>query len=208
MLAGVSRRLAECEREVVTVTTAVLGDHGLPWTEEDYLALGQTKDRVELIDGSLVVSPAPIPAHQHVSYLLTTAFKRAAEQTGLEVYEAINVRLRHGRIPIPDLAVVDPIDPYEAVVDVAAVRLICEIVSSSNAANDRVLKMQLYAEAGVPWYLLVEPTRTSVTAQLLRLDGDHYVEHATASPGVPLNLTDPIAVTLDPATLLPSPQRP
>lgn len=184
------------------MTLPVLGDHGLPWTEEDYLALGETKDRVELVDGSLIVSPAPTPAHQHVSRLLANALEPAATAAGLEVYEAINVRLRHGRIPIPDLAIVEPVDPDEPVVEVAAVRLLCEIVSASNAASDRVLKMQLYAEAGIPWYMLVEPDPSSVTLRLFRLDNDHYTEHATGSPGLPLKMTEPITTAIDPAALL------
>jgi Uma2 family endonuclease len=192
--------------EVVIVTAAVLGDRGVPWTEEDYLALGETKDRVELIDGSLIVSPAPTPRHQHLSRRLANALEPAVEEAGLEIYEAINVRLRRGRIPIPDLAIVEPINPDEAVVHVAAVRLICEIVSPSNPAGDRVLKMQLYAEAGIPWYLLVEPEPKSVIVQLFRLDSGHYTEHAAGAPGLPLELTDPIVTVLDPAVLLP-PQR-
>lgn len=185
------------------MTAAVLGDRGLPWTEEDYLALGETKDRVELLDGSLIVSPAPTPGHQTISSRLYIALEPAADAAGLEVYEAINVRLRRGRIPIPDLAIVDPIDPDVAVVDVSAVRLVCEIVSPNNPAADRVLKMQLYAEAGIPWYLLVEQERESVLLQLFRRDGDHYTEHAAGAPGIPLTMNEPVAVTLDPAGLLP-----
>ena len=185
------------------MTAAVLGDRGLPWTEEDYLALGETKDRVELLDGSLLVSPAPTPGHQTISSRLYMALLPAVEAAGLEVYEAINVRLRRGRIPIPDLAIVDPIDPDVAVVDVSAVRLVCEIVSPDNAAADRVLKMQLYAEAGIGWYLLAEQERESVLLRLYRLDGDHYAEHAAAAPGMPLTMADPVAVTLDPAALTP-----
>jgi Uma2 family endonuclease len=184
------------------VTAAVLGDRGLPWTEDDYLALGETKDRVELLDGALLVSPTPNPRHQHVSRRLANAIEPMAAKAGLDVYEAISVRLRTGRINIPDLSIVEPIDPEEPVVDVAAVRLVCEIVSPGNPAVDRILKMQLYAEAGIAWYLLVEPEPESVALRLFRLDGDHYLVHAAALPGIPLEMTDPIAVTIDPEALL------
>lgn len=185
------------------MTAAVLGDHGLPWTEDEYLALGETKDRVELLDGSLLVSPVPAPGHQTISRRLANALDAAAEAAGLEVYEAINVRLKRGRIPIPDLAIVEPVDLDKAVVDVAWLRLICEIVSPGNPSADRVLKMQLYAEAGIPWFLLVEQEGGSVLLRLFRLDGEKYRLHAAGAAGNPLVITEPIAVTLDPERLLP-----
>jgi len=185
------------------MTSAVLGDRGLPWTEEDYLALGETRDRVELFDGSLLVTPAPTPMHQNISRRLANVVEPAANDAGFEVYEAINIRLRPGRIPIPDLAVVEPIDPDVAVVEVAAVRLVAEIVSPSNPGADRLLKMGYYAEAGIPWYLLIEPEEPPLhlVLRLFRLEGDQYRQHALAVPGTPLTFTEPFELGLDPAVL-------
>jgi Uma2 family endonuclease len=183
------------------MSVASLEPHFGPWTEQEYLALGETTQRIELLDGNLIVSPAPSKRHQTISLRLANAIDAAAGPSGLAVFEAVNVRLRPERIKIPDLVVADT-DDEGAVVEADEVRLICEIVSPTSAAQDRLIKMQLYAAAGIPWYLLVEQDGRTLTLRLFRLDGDHYLEHAVAKSGEPLQITEPIRLTLDPATLL------
>jgi Uma2 family endonuclease len=188
----------KADSEVGVTSTAF--SHVFPWTEEEYLALGETQDRVELFDGSLLVSPAPSVRHQNISRRLAMALDAAVEAAGLEMYETINLRLRPNRIPIPDLVIVTPVDPDATVIDATACRLVCEILSPHNPAADRVLKMYYYAEAGIPWYLLVEP-KPKLTLRLFKLTGDSYVEQGVGRPGEPLHLTDPVVVDLDPADL-------
>ena len=182
------------EVEAMTVTQF---DHVLPWTEEEYFALGVTSDRVELFDGSLVVSPAPTRRHQTAARRLANLLE-AVSGPGLEAYEAVNVSLRPERVPIPDVVLIRPGD-NDLVAEASSVVLVCEITSPSNAGHDRVLKMHHYAEARIPWYLLIDPDAALLL--LFRLDGKRYVEHAEGKPGHPLVMTEPVAVAIDPADL-------
>lgn len=56
------------------MTAAVFGHDG-PWTEEEYLALGETHGHLEFFDGSLHVTPGPTPLHQNISGELRAAFR-------------------------------------------------------------------------------------------------------------------------------------
>ncbi|WP_239137998.1 Uma2 family endonuclease [Actinoplanes regularis] len=181
--------------------TSTIFKEDRPLTEAEFLAIGETPERIELFDGGLLVTPAPTPDHQYVSGELKVLFRTAARRAGLFELEAVNVRLQPNRIPIPDLVITREIDFREPVIDASSVLLVCEIISPSNADNDRVIKMQYYATAGIPWYLLVDP----VSGELLlyKISDGKYELHASAEPGVPLRLTDPVTVTIDPAELLP-----
>jgi Uma2 family endonuclease len=187
--------------EVEVTMTAAVFDHDGPWTEEDYLALGETSQRVELFDGSLHVTPAPTPRHQRISRKLGNILEAATDVVGLELLEAVNVRLRPGRIPIPDLVITSPIDLDELTIEADDVRLVCEIISPSNASTDKVLKMHYYAAAGIEWYLLVEQETGAM--RLYRRQGRHYVEKSTIKRGETLELTEPVRARIRPEDLVP-----
>lgn len=183
------------------MTTALLHLEDRYWTESEYLAIGETPERIELFDGSLVVTSYPALGHQFVVTSLVFALGAAARRAGLQAFAGANVRLRSGHIRIPDFLITSEINFGDQVCDANVVQLICEVISPSNAATDTVQKMRYYAEAGIPWYLLIDPRIE--TFHLLRLDGDRYTEHAKAAPGELLELTEPVVATIDPADLLP-----
>ncbi|WBB74597.1 Uma2 family endonuclease [Micromonospora sp. WMMD1128] len=181
--------------------TAAVFDHDGPWTEEEYLSLGETQQRVELFDGSLHVTPAPTPRHQRIQRDLGNLLETAARRVGLELLETVNVRLRPGRIPIPDLVVTEPIDFDEPMIEARDVQLVCEVISPGNAATDKVLKMHYYAAAEIEWYLLVE--QENGTLHLYRRQGRHYREVSVTKPGDVLELSEPVRATIRPEDLVP-----
>jgi Uma2 family endonuclease len=174
-------------------------EHAGPWTEEEFFALPVDR-RLELLDGALLVSPSARVSHQRLSSRLWAALD-AAVPPGLEVLEAINVRVGPGKILIPDLAVLTVPGLDRAVCDAADVVLVVEIASPGNAAVDRAVKPQLYAQAGVPYYLRIELGEEGPRALGYQLSRHRYVQVACVEAGQPLVLTEPIAVTLDLAAL-------
>ncbi|GIF44284.1 Uma2 family endonuclease [Actinoplanes xinjiangensis] len=182
------------------MSVAVL-EHPEPWSEDEYFALGETSNRIELIDGSLWVSPAPSKRHQHIAFLLTMGLYAAAERSGLLVLQDVNLRLANSRILQPDIVVADT-DDIGTTVEAAEAVLVVEVVSPSNAGTDRLLKPQLYAAAGIGWYLRVEQPPDSVELHLQRLAGDHYEPVRVAVPGQTFTIDEPFPFEIEVASLL------
>lgn len=184
---------------MLAAPTPEVFEHTGPWTEAQFLDLRGDR-RVELLDGALLVSPSARLRHQRLSSRLWAALD-AAVPPGLEVLEAINVRVGPGKILIPDLAVVAVPGLDSTVCEATDVVLVVEITSPGNAAVDRAVKPQLYAQAGVPHYLRIELGEADPHALVYRLERGHYAEIACMDAGRPLVLTEPIAATLDLAAL-------
>ncbi|GAA4451063.1 hypothetical protein GCM10023170_037710 [Phytohabitans houttuyneae] len=181
--------------------TAMTPTHGGPWTEEEFLALGEDNERTELFDGDLHMTASPTPWHQHVTTELLVALRAPVRARDLRIHAAVNLRLTPARIVIPDLTITTAIDFEQRIVPGSCARLVCEVTSPSNAATDLVLKMHYYAEAGIPWYLIVE--HKAMTLRLLQLQRGTYVEHLTAEPGGVLRMSEPVTAEIRPESLLP-----
>ncbi|PLW63286.1 Uma2 family endonuclease [Streptomyces sp. SCUT-3] len=167
-------------------------DHDGPWTVEDVLALPEhpARARYELVDGVLMMSPAPGWAHQIVSLKLARRIDDAVASAGVPflVAEAANV-VGDSRLFIPDIVVVDrgAVGRDTVSVPLDAVLLTVEIVSPFNRAADRILKPALYAQAKVPayWRVELEPEPAVLVHEL---SGDTYREAVvvTGKQGVPV----------------------
>lgn len=164
-----------------------------PWTVEDVLDLPEDRGcRIELVDGALLVSPAPRPGHQRLLQRLLIGFPPVLP-AGTELLPGVNVRLGGQRLLIPDFVVMNRSGHSGLNCQAHDLLLAAEIVSPSSRVQDRVLKRQLYAEAGVPFYLLVE---TDGPAVLFELADGEYRESAR-SEGGKLTFSQPFAATLD-----------
>jgi Uma2 family endonuclease len=105
-----------------------------------------------------------------------------------------SVALGGDRALIPDFAIID--EPgFEGVILSAEHHvLVGEIASPSTRVYDRTTKRALYAEAGVPFLMLVEPKPPSAVLYELR-DGE-YAEIARSAGGR-IELIRPFPVVLD-----------
>jgi Uma2 family endonuclease len=184
-------------------TASVLSVHPGPYTLSDLEAMPDDGQRYELIDGGLWVTPAPTPLHQRVARRLSGLLTSAGRPAGLETVDSIDVDCGGGTVLQPDAVVLPAtsVDAGPRVIAADLVALVAEIVSPSTVRIDRVLKAQVYAEAGIPHYLLVELDRPSVTWFALSSMGGYAVRAAAADDEV-LCLTEPVAAEIAPSALL------
>ncbi|MFD7153265.1 Uma2 family endonuclease [Kribbella sp. NPDC059898] len=177
--------------------------HFGPWTTADLAGLPDDGQRYEIIDGSLLVTPAPAPRHQLVAGRLSV-FLREAAPAGADVVEGTNVQLNTGRLLVPDVIVAQSAALLTAAVALRPedVHLVVEVVSPSNAAMDRVFKPQLYAAAGIGWMWRVELEPEGVQIVVVDLRSGSPVVHARSTDV--LEVDAPFAVEIPVARLLAS----
>ncbi|WP_433444144.1 Uma2 family endonuclease [Nonomuraea sp. CA-141351] len=177
------------------------------YTVEDWLKLPESGERIELIDGSFVVSPVPRPLHAvcagGLRAVLTAAAKAA--KSDLVVLETVGVRVGEDSL-IPDVAVVprDLAMANPAVIPASEVVAVAEVVSPgpSNRRRDYEIKPPKYAKAGIEVFIRVEIEGTDVPhVEVLELGPEGYETVGQAKAGEVLTLTKPFPVSFDPAEL-------
>lgn len=160
--------------------------------------------RVEIIGGTIVVTPPPNAAHARALSRLKRPFAAAGLDGGeTEVLEGVGLWLPTGAedYAIPDLVVVDAdIDDYlieNNCYDPVAFRLVLE-VTSSNYQNDLRTKVAAYAQAKIPVYVIVNRQHQRVHV-LTDPTGSEYTNHRPHAPGEIVTLPDSVGakVTLD-----------
>ena len=148
-------------------------------TYKDYEALPEGAP-YQLIDGELIMTPAPTPLHQNIIGNIYQSLRYFVEshKLGRVFLSPIDVRLTDIDVFQPDLIFVrnDHVakigrDKLNVIPD-----LVIEVLSPSNAYYDLTHKKTIYAERGVEEYWIVDPK--DETIEIFRRNGERFQSEA------------------------------
>ncbi len=171
-----------------------------PLTRSDLVSLPEDGHRYELIDGTLIMSPAPGLRHQRAVGRLWRALDDVAPDSLEVVMAPFAVGLAEDTEVQPDVLVARREDLTERDLPAPPV-LAVEILSPSSRGIDRLLKRERYERAGVACYWILDPVEPSLVCLELDAEG-RYVEVAGAVGAETVRLAVPYAVAITPAALV------
>ncbi|WP_447037819.1 Uma2 family endonuclease [Streptomyces sp. DSM 118878] len=168
----------------------------------DLLSRAMPGHRVEILQGRLTVTPPPDGSHALSLTKLGRAFDRAGlEEAGLEYVQGIGLWLPNlpDDFAIPDFSVVDE-DFRDALVRKSCYapnvfRLVLE-VTSSNWSDDLGQKVESYAQAGVPVYVVADRKHGEVLVHESPKKGE-YVTCSRYGRGESFEVPPCVGVRLD-----------
>ena len=164
------------ELSVLTPADWVVGPPQGSWTYDDYAALPDDGKHYEIVNGVLLMTPAPSPEHQEIVGMIFHYLLMRVKLAGLgRVFTApIDVELSPENTFQPDVVVIlnAHLDRVGEKKIVGAPDLVVEVASSSTAAYDRLTKYEKYAHAAVPEYWIVKSLNHTV--ELLGLEDGQY----------------------------------
>ncbi len=176
--------------ETVTIADA-WPRYGQEFTIEDLDKMPDDGHRYELLDGTLIVSPAPGLPHQRV----------AACPEELVVFPNVNVRLALASALEPDVVVASPPD-ISGVRLLRAPLLAVEILSPDSALRDLNLKKAAYERFGVPSYWVVDPDLDRPALRAFEFTDGAYAEVAHVTGDQVFRARRPFEVEVVPSRLV------
>jgi Uma2 family endonuclease len=158
------------------------------WTYSEYARFPDDGNRYEVIDGEVLVTPAPSPNHQHVLGTLYQALRPYVERHALGVLlQDVDLLFVTAQFLRPDLVFV-PQSAHDGITDRGVERapgLVVEILSPTSSSIDRVKKPRRYGEFGVPEYWVVDPEERVVWIWRFAAGGtgpERVTDHVTWTP--------------------------
>lgn len=137
---------------------------GLRMTAAEYLALGETTERYELVDGVVVMSPSATPSYSEIINEIVYQFKayaRAADP--IRVFTNTDLRVAGDLVYRPVLAAYTAarLPPRTATLN-SPPDLVVEVLSPSSRALDLVTKRRDYDRFNVGEYWIIDPDTAQV----------------------------------------------
>lgn len=172
-----------------------------PLTRADLESMPDDGHRYELVDGVLIVTPAPGFQHQSVLAELYDRLKAACPEGLVVLFAPFAVALADDTELQPDLIVARRVDFTARELPVAPL-LAVEVLSPSTRRIDLTLKRDRLEEAGCGAYWCVDPIALTLVAWELH-DG-RFLEVARAAGDEVFEATRPFSVTIRPAELAPT----
>ncbi|HET9899971.1 MAG TPA: Uma2 family endonuclease [Actinomycetes bacterium] len=170
-----------------------------PLTRDDLETMPDDGHRYELLDGILIVSPAPRPRHQEAVASLLVVLRPAAPRDLLVLTAPLDVALTNDTVLQPDVLVARRSDFSER--DLPTTPLLAiEVLSPHTRRFDLLLKRDRLQTAGCPSFWVVDVDEPSIIAWQL-VDGV-YVEVGRAAGSQRIQLSQPFEVAFSPAELV------
>ncbi|MGC5329502.1 Uma2 family endonuclease [Micromonospora sp. DT62] len=174
-----------------------------PWTARLALdLLPETNGpKVEVLSGSVIVTPHAGYDHQDAELDLAYLLKQAARRAKLWLYLEANV-VSGDDLFIPDIVILDVPGGGRTTMDIGHAVLLGEIVSPGNRRKDVIDRPREYAVAGVPFFLRVDLRNRVPTIALFELVEGEYRPVAAAAAGTRFVMREPFEFSIDPGDLL------
>lgn len=174
---------------------------GRPFTVADLKAMPDDGNRYELIDGMLIVSPAPGWSHQEMGGALYVLLRATCPRELRVLHAPFAVQTAFDSEVQPDLIVARYRDLTPKNLPVAPV-LVVEVLSHSTRLHDRNTKKAHYERIGVASYWLLDPAEPGAIT-VFELDGaGGYREVGRAVADEEYRAERPFPVAIVPARLL------
>ncbi|HJQ03224.1 MAG TPA: Uma2 family endonuclease [Jatrophihabitans sp.] len=186
--------------------TALIQPPGRLLSVADYAALGEDdRNRWELQEGNLLLSPSPSPRHM-IAVARLHAMIESRLPSGLQAVPDIDLDLQlapadqPGTSRRPDLVVVNEaelrrVETEGGLLRAAAAVLVVEIVSPGSRRTDNLVKRGEYADAGISSYWIID-VETPISLVACHLAGTFGYQDGGSVTGV-FESVEPFPVRID-----------